>query len=160
MLNYFDRTIEPILTAITDEFKRKFLTKTARTQGQSILFIRNPFKLVPLSKIAEITDKFTSSEILSSNEIRGIIGYRPVEGDRANQLLNKNINPLELAAAEAAPNYEAPEPMALPEANQNGTEPLLIEGGGIMDEIGDMPVSQFNQLIMQQSAQGPPENWR
>ena len=79
MLNYFNRTVEPILTAIADEFKRKFLTKTARTQGQSILFIRNPFKLVPLSKIAEIVDKFTANEILTSNEIRGIIGYRPVE---------------------------------------------------------------------------------
>lgn len=149
MLNYFNRTVEPILTAIADEFKRKFLTKTARTQGQSILFIRNPFKLVPLSKIAEIVDKFTANEILTSNEIRGIIGYRPVEGDRANQLINKNINPLELQGAEDPT-------MALPDGNQNETYFVDDQGGGsIMDRIGNMPVSEFNAMIMQQ--QGPPD---
>ncbi len=149
MLNYFNRTVEPILTAITDEFKRKFLTKTARTQGQSILFIRNPFKLVPLSKIAEIVDKFTANEILTSNEIRGIIGYRPVENDRANQLINKNINPLELEGAEDPT-------LALPDGNQNETYFVdENQGGSIMDRIGDMPVSEFNAMIMQQ--QGPPD---
>lgn len=149
MLNYFNRTVEPILTAIADEFKRKFLTKTARTQGQSILFIRNPFKLVPLSKIAEIVDKFTANEILTSNEIRGIIGYRPVDGDRANQLINKNINPLELQGAEDPT-------MALPDGNQNETYFVDDQGGGsIMDRIGNMPVSEFNAMIMQQ--QGPPD---
>ena len=152
MLNYYNRTIEPILTSITDEFKRKFLTKTARTQGQSILFIRNPFKLVPLSKIAEITDKFTANEILTSNEIRGVIGYKPVENDRANQLLNKNINPMELPEGDVQ--------LALPPAeNQNGTElPADDQGGGLMDKIGNMPVSEFNAMIMQ--GQGPPENRR
>ena len=149
MLNYFNRTVEPILTAITDEFKRKFLTKTARTQGQSILFIRNPFKLVPLSKIAEIVDKFTANEILTSNEIRGIIGYRPVDGDRANQLINKNINPLEIQGAEDPT-------LALPDGNQNETYFVDDQGGGsIMDRIGNMPVSEFNAMIMQQ--QGPPD---
>ena len=149
MLNYFNRTVEPILTAITDEFKRKFLTKTARTQGQSILFIRNPFKLVPLSKIAEIVDKFTANEILTSNEIRGIIGYRPVDGDRANQLINKNINPLELEGAEDPA-------LALPDGNQNETYFVDDQdGGSIMDRIGNMPVSEFNEMIMQQ--QGPPD---
>lgn len=149
MLNYFNRTVEPILTAIADEFKRKFLTKTARTQGQSILFIRNPFKLVPLSKIAEIVDKFTANEILTSNEIRGIIGYRPVENDRANQLINKNINPLELQGAEDPT-------MALPDGNQNETYFVDDQGGGsIMDRIGNMPISEFNAMIMQQ--QGPPD---
>lgn len=149
MLNYFNRTVEPILTAITDEFKRKFLTKTARTQGQSILFIRNPFKLVPLSKIAEIVDKFTAAEILTSNEIRGIIGYRPVENDRANQLINKNINPLELQGAEDPT-------LALPDGNQNETYFVdENQGGSIMDRIGNMPVSEFNAMIMQQ--QGPPD---
>ena len=149
MLNYFNRTVEPILTAIADEFKRKFLTKTARTQGQSILFIRNPFKLVPLSKIAEIVDKFTANEILTSNEIRGIIGYRPVENDRANQLINKNINPLELQGVE--------EPtLALPDGNQNETYFVdENQGGSIMDRIGNMPVSEFNAMITQQ--QGPPD---
>lgn len=147
MLNYFTRTVEPILTAIADEFKRKFLTKTARTQGQSILFIRNPFKLVPLSKIAEIVDKFTANEILTSNEIRGIIGYKPVESDRANQLVNKNINPLELPGGD--------EQLALPDGNQNGSEPYADQGCGIMDRIGNMPVSEFNAMIMQQVE--PPE---
>jgi len=150
MLNYFNRTVEPILTSIADEFKRKFLTKTARTQGQSILFIRNPFKLVPLSKIAEIVDKFTANEILTSNEIRGIIGYRPVENDRANQLINKNINPLELEGAEDPA-------LALPDGNQNETYFVdENQGGSIMDRIGDMPVSEFNAMIMQQQ-QGPPD---
>ena len=149
MLNYFNRTVEPILTSIADEFKRKFLTKTARTQGQSILFIRNPFKLVPLSKIAEIVDKFTANEILTSNEIRGIIGYRPVENDRANQLINKNINPLELQGAEDPT-------LALPDGNQNETYFVdENQGGSIMDRIGNMPVSEFNAMIMQQ--QGPPD---
>lgn len=151
MLNYFNRTVEPILTAIADEFKRKFLTKTARTQGQSILFIRNPFKLVPLSKIAEIVDKFTANEVLTSNEIRGIIGYRPVDSDRANQLVNKNINPLELQGGA--------EQLALPDGNQNGIEPVENQGGGIMDRIGNMPVSEFNEMIMQQVDQ-PDQNWR
>lgn len=149
MLNYFNRTVEPILTAIADEFKRKFLTKTARTQGQSILFIRNPFKLVPLSKIAEIVDKFTANEILTSNEIRGIIGYRPVENDRANQLINKNINPLELEGVEDPT-------LALPDGNQNETYFVdENQGGSIMDRIGNMPVPEFNAMIMQQ--QGPPD---
>ena len=150
MLNYFNRTVEPILTSIADEFKRKFLTKTARTQGQSILFIRNPFKLVPLSKIAEIVDKFTANEILTSNEIRGIIGYRPVENDRANQLINKNINPLELQGTEDPT-------LALPDGNQNETYFVdENQGGSIMDRIGNMPVSEFNAMIMQQQ-QGPPD---
>ena len=75
MLNYYNRTIEPMISAITDEFKRKFLTKTARTQHQSIIFFRDPFKLVPVSQIAEVADKFTRNEILSSNEVRAIIGH-------------------------------------------------------------------------------------
>lgn len=92
MLNYYSRTIEPLLSAITDEFKRKFLTKTARSQGQSIWFFRDPFKLVPISKVADIADKFTRNEIMSSNEIRAIIGYKPVDDPQANELRNKNLN--------------------------------------------------------------------
>lgn len=92
MLNYYSRTIEPIVAAIVDEFKRKFLTKTARTQGQSIWFFRDPFKLVPVTQIADIADKFTRNEILSSNEVRAIIGYKPVDDDAANELRNKNLN--------------------------------------------------------------------
>ena len=92
MLNYYNRTIEPILSAITDEMKRKFLTKTARSQKQSIMFFRDPFKLVPINSIAEMADKFTRNEILSSNEVRGIIGFKPVDDARADELRNKNLN--------------------------------------------------------------------
>ena len=92
MLNYNNRTIEPIVSAIVDEMKRKFLTKTARTQRQSIAFFRDPFKLVPVNEIAEIADKFTRNEILSANEIRQIIGIKPSEDPKANELRNSNIS--------------------------------------------------------------------
>jgi hypothetical protein len=92
MLNYHNRTIEPILSAIVDEMRRKFLTKTARTQGQSIVFFRDPFKLVPVNQMADIADKFTRNEILSSNEVRQIIGYKPVDDPKADELRNKNLN--------------------------------------------------------------------
>lgn len=92
MLNYYNRTIEPILSAICDEMRRKFLTKTARSQGQSIMYFRDPFKLVPVNSIADIADKFTRNEILSSNELRGIIGFKPVDDQRADELRNKNLN--------------------------------------------------------------------
>lgn len=92
MINYYNRTLEPILSAITDEMSRKFLTKTARTQKQSIIYVREPFKLVPVSELANIADKFTRNEILSSNEIRSVVGFRPVEDPRADELRNKNLN--------------------------------------------------------------------
>lgn len=92
MLNYYNRTIEPILSAITDEMYRKFLTKTARSQGQSIKFFRNPFRLVPAEKIADIVDKLTRNEVLSSNEARALIGYKPIDDPRADELRNKNLN--------------------------------------------------------------------
>ncbi len=91
MLNYYNRTIEPILGAIVLEMKRKFLTRTAITQRQSIEFFRDPFRLVPVANLAEIMDKFTRNEILSSNEGRGIIGFKPIDDPRANELRNKNI---------------------------------------------------------------------
>lgn len=92
MLNYYNRTVEPILSAIADSMKRTFLTKTARTQLQSIVFIRDPFRLVPISDIAEIADKFTRNEILSSNDVRAIIGLKPSEDPKADELRNKNLN--------------------------------------------------------------------
>ena len=92
MMNYYSRTIEPVLSAIADEMTRKFLTKTAITQHQKIIFIRDPFKLVPVSNVADIADKFTRNEILSPNEIRAIIGRKPVSDDRANELRNRNLN--------------------------------------------------------------------
>ena len=107
MLNYYNRTIEPIVDAIVLELKRKFLTKTARTQGQTIMAFRDPFKLVPINNIADIADKFTRNEILSSNELRQIIGRRPSSDKRADMLLNSNLNhsPEELDATESE-DYE------------------------------------------------------
>lgn len=92
MLNYHSRTIEPIISAIVDEMKRKFLTKTARTQMQTIKFFRDPFRLVPVGNIAEIADKFTRNEVLTSNEIRQIIGMKPSDDPKADQLINSNLN--------------------------------------------------------------------
>lgn len=92
MLNYYNRTIEPIVSAIVDEMKRKFLTKTARTQKQSIMFFRDPFKLVPINDIAEIADKFTRNEIMTSNEIRQIVGMKPSNDPKADELRNSNIS--------------------------------------------------------------------
>lgn len=114
MLNYYNRTIEPIISAIVDELKRKCLTKTARSQGQSILYFRDPFKLVPINSIAEIADKFTRNEILTSNEIRQIVGMRPSNDPKADQLVNSNISqPEEIAQNEQEdPYYEG--------ENQNG----------------------------------------
>lgn len=92
MLNYNNRTIEPIVAAVVDEMKRKFLTKTARSQKQTIMYFNNPFRLIPLTNMADIADKFTRNEIMSSNEIRQIVGMRPVEDPQADELRNKNLN--------------------------------------------------------------------
>lgn len=91
MINYYNRTIEPFLTSIVEAMRRNFLTKTARTQKQWILFFRDPFRLVPLSEVAEIADKFTRNEILSSNEVRQGIGYKPSQEAKADQLVNSNM---------------------------------------------------------------------
>lgn len=106
MLNYYNRTVEPIVSAIVDEMKRKFLTKTARTQGQSIVYFRNPFKLVPVAELAEISDKLTRNEIASSNEIRQIIGWKPSDEPGADELRNKNLN-------------QSAEELKAPKENQN-----------------------------------------
>lgn len=117
MLNYFNRTIEPILSAITLELKRKFLTKTARTQRQSIEYYREPFKLVPVTELADIADKFTRNEILSSNEVRAIVGYKPSDDSRADQLINKNIS---------SPGGESPEqePNVIEQEEENDNEQI------------------------------------
>lgn len=117
--NYYTRTIEPILTAITEEFRRKFLSRTAITQGQSIMFFRNPFKLIPVSSLADIADRLTRNEILTSNEFRGILGYAPSQDPRADELVNKNI------------------------AN-NGTSGE--DGGAAIDEIMEMVNSALDDL--------------
>ena len=124
MLNYYNRTIEPILSAITDEMKRKFLTKTARTQGQSIEYFRDPFKLVPVEQIAEIADKFTRNEIMTANEIRSIVGYKPSKDPKADKLVNSNIRqPGENQNTQNADNnFDVP-----PEENSETTDELSLE---------------------------------
>lgn len=113
MLNYNNRTIEPIMSAIVDEMRRKFLTKTARTRKQSIIYFKDPFKLVPVSQIADIADRFTRNEIMSSNEIRQIVGMKPVDDPNADELRNKNLNvsnaQVEEGTMEYAPGYEPEE---------------------------------------------------
>lgn len=107
MLNYYNRSVEPVIDAITDEMTRKFITKTGQTQLQRVKYFRNPFKLVPVEKLAEIADKFTRNEILSSNEIRGIIGYKPSDEPTADELRNKNLNvPKDQQTPEAVPENE------------------------------------------------------
>ena len=123
MLNYMNRTVKPIVKAIADEMKRKFLTKTARTQSQSIAYFLDPFKLVPVNDLAEIADKFTRNEIMSSNEIRQIVGLRPVEDPKADELRNKNLNPTE------------------GEEFSSTREEIDESGGQAVSTFGKMPVS-------------------
>lgn len=104
MLNYNNRTVEPIVAAIVDEMNRKYLTPTARTQGQRIQYFREPFRLVPINGIADIADKFTRNEILSPNEIRGIVGFRPSDDAEADKLRNRNINQAKGLGAQAIQN--------------------------------------------------------
>jgi hypothetical protein len=122
MLNYHNRTIKPIVRAISEEMKRKFLTKTARSQGQSIMFFRDPFALVPMEQVAEIADKFTRNEVLSANEIRQGIGFKPSKDPKADQLVNSNMpQPGTNLGTGAAP----------PEADEDDVddEPDLLQSG-------------------------------
>lgn len=134
MLNYNNRTIEPIVSAIVDEMKRKFLTKTARSQKQSIEFFRDPFRLVPVNDIAEIADKFTRNEIMTSNEIRQVIGMKPSNDPKADQLVNSNI---------AKPNESAEGPMM-----DYGEDPMT-DGGteGIAEESESPYDVSYNDLF-------------
>ena len=109
MLNYTTRTIEPIVAAIADEMKRKFLTKTARTQGQTILYFRDPFKLVPVNDLAEIADKFTRNEIMTKNEFRQVVGMKPSDDPKADELVNSNISQPASAENVPPPTEEIPE---------------------------------------------------
>ena len=112
MLNYYNRTVEPILAAITDEIKRKFLTKTARSQKQTIMYFRDPFKLTPVLDLAEIADKFTRNEIMTSNEIRQIVGMKPSDDPSADELRNKNLN-------QSNEEIDGKKTLPSPEKNQN-----------------------------------------
>lgn len=121
MLNYRNNVLEPVLTAITDEMTRKWLSPTAITQGQRIFFIQNPFKLIPVANIADIADKFTRAQVLSSNEVRSIIGYKPVDDARANELSNPNLNKTE---------EQLQNPIMTEEGNKNAEEDYsnLVDG--------------------------------
>ena len=127
MLNYYNSTIEPILSAIALELKRKFLTKTARTQGQSIEFYKDPFRLVPVNNIADIADKFTRNEVMTSNEIRQVIGIKPSDDPKADMLINSNLN-------------QSPEQLAM----MQGYDPYAEQQEGNGD-IMQTPVSQIMQ---------------
>ncbi|WP_407450013.1 phage portal protein [Fibrobacter sp.] len=131
MLNYYNRTIEPIVSAIVDEMKRKFLTKTARTQLQSIVFFRNPFKLVPINDIAEIADKFTRNEIMTSNEFRQVIGMKPSDDPKADQLINSNIAQPTVPTTGALPSATSESlPAEAPGADAvKGVKEMLFGGG-------------------------------
>lgn len=124
MNNYYNRTIEPILSAIVDEMKRKFLTKTARSQHQTICFFRDPFKLVPVGELADIADKFTRNEIMTSNEIRQIIGMKPAKDPGADELRNKNISS---SADETHVNVDGEE------IDSGGPKEIPNEGGKIQN---------------------------
>lgn len=120
MMNYYSRSVEPCVAAIADAMKVKFLTKTARTQKQSIVFFRDPFKLVPTSKLAELADKFTRNEIMSSNEFRQVVGLLPVDNPKADELRNKNLNAQEWQEFANTTNEEVNEQIENMEENQNG----------------------------------------
>ena len=139
MLNYNNRTIEPILSAIVDEMKRKFLTKTARTQLQTIMFFKDPFRLVPVNDIAEIADKFTRNEILTSNEIRQLIGMKPSDDPKADKLINSNLNQPESAIQD--------ESMITPD-NMVEQEEYPTDGEVPKDDIslGNMPISSLQSM--------------
>ena len=126
MLNYNSRTIEPIVSAITDEMTRKFLTKTARSQSQTIMFFRDPFRLVPVNNIAEIADKLTRNEILTSNEIRGVIGFKPSDDPKADKLINSNLN--------------QPDEKQTNQSTENKSEENSSE-----TSIGDIPISMLSE---------------
>ena len=150
MLNYYTRTIEPIISAIVDEMKRKFLTKTARTQKQTIAFFRDPLKLVPVNDLAEIADKFTRNEIMSSNEIRQIIGLKPSDDPKADQLVNSNLNqPVPGDPATMDPAAEPITEEGLTEESSAGEDPeILLDqllGQVTVEEIGMMLEDRFNE---------------
>jgi predicted component of type VI protein secretion system len=125
MLNYYNRTIEPFLTAIVEAMRRSFLTKTARSQKQTIMFFKNPFSLVPVESIAEIADKFTRNEIMSSNEMRQVIGMAPHADPKADQLINSNM-----PQSDTGVPIPGGAPEVTPEVN-----PGIAEMAGSFDEI-------------------------
>ena len=142
MLNYMNRTVVPILNTITEEMRRKFLTKTARSQNQTIKFFNDPFKLVPISNLAEIADKFTRNAIMSSNEIRQVVGLKPSQDPNADTLSNKNLNQPTDPAVQQNP--------ANPMAENPASEPIPNDQVQEINSIADVPISE----IMSKSAEG------
>lgn len=144
MLNYNNRTISPICTALCESMKRTFLTKTARTQKQSIEFFKDPFKLVPVSQIAEIGDKFTRNEIMSSNELRAVVGLKPVDDERANELRNKNMPMQDDIGGEIPMTTDEGAGMEGEEAGGGpGMDPAAFDS--IMQEINNFNISGDDQ---------------
>ena len=137
MLNYYNRTIEPIISAIVDEMKRKFLTKTARSQNKSIMFFRDPFKLVPVADLAEISDKFTRNEIATSNEIRQVIGWKPSADPKADELRNSNLSEPNVSGGSATDM-----------TNGNETEPSdTSDYDALVNEVLDSISAQIDDII-------------
>jgi hypothetical protein len=149
MLNYNNRTIEPIISAIVDEMNRKFITKTARTQGQAVVFFRSPFSLVTVDNLAEVADKFTRNEIISSNEFRAILGYKPVDTPRADELINKNINPMSEDPTMMPPGMM--DPNAMPPEDDGMTDPNAMppEDDGT-DQNGNMDTGEGEEMSYDQ----------
>lgn len=141
MLQYYNRTLEPILSAFVDEFNRKFLTRTARSRGQSINFFRDPFRLAPAEQLAQIAEMFTRNEIVSSNEFRAILGFQPVDDARADALLNKNINPI-------ADDPNASVPMAEGIDEQEGDEETGEDAGSEID-IESLSLEEAEEYLRQ-----------
>ena len=133
MLNYQNRTIEPIMSALTNEMERKFLTKTARSQRQAIKFFMDPFRLVPVQQPAEIADKFTRNEILSSNEVRGLVGFKPVDDPRADELRNKNLS-------------QSNEELSQPPMSTGGIDTSEKQEEADVDNLLNTPLSIINGL--------------
>ena len=136
MLNYYNRTIEPIVSAIADEMRRKFLTKTARSQKHSIKFFRDPFKLVPVTELAEIVDKLTRNEVATSNEARQIIGWKPSKDPKADELRNKNLNQTESKVNSGNPTM-----------GDEGTSTGESEQDRIVNELLDSLESEIEKII-------------
>lgn len=141
MLNYYNRMIEPILAVLCDEMKRKFLTKTGRTQGQSIMYFQDHFKLVPVNNIADIADKFTRNEIMTANEIRSKIGMLPSKDPKADELRNSNMPQPNEGAPEGEPEEEPVDPKELEEARQT-----LLDAGLTEEDLKDLSNSEIVEL--------------
>lgn len=152
MTNYYNRTIEPILTAIVEEMERKFLTKTARSQGQAIRFFRDPFKLVTVETLANIADTFTRNEIASSNEMRRVIGWKPSKDPKADALVNSNINQGEHDQIAMAPGSEGKDPALETEGGQPQAPPTE-EAENNNEELSDEELANMIQMVKDQLAE-------